>query len=383
MRRGKEIAQCCVTPMSQAAAADVFTATELARAAGVSRDLVDAAIASGSLRRIPGTSYFSAADALRAAVTLRAVAASVAVDESPLFSTLPDSGSADLSEASAGHPRLRLLLSSSVHGVVIAVLLWAMAGPAAGTNVVIPADPARLVFLMTPGPGGGGGGGGLRERQPAARVARPGRDAGRVTVPRVEPKPVITAPQQPEPAVKPTPAVLPEPKPIERAPDPVPVAAVVAPVVAAAADTSNREGVVDQPQNTASQGTGAGGGAGSGQGTGNGEGLGNGIGEGSGGGTGGGPYRPGSGIEPPRLLREVKATYTEDARRRGISGDVELEIVVTRDGGVRDVRVLKGLGSGLDERAIAAVRQWRFSPARRLGVPVDVIVEVGVEFTLR
>ena len=62
-----------------------------------------------------------------------------------------------------------------------------------------------------------------------------------------------------------------------------------------------------------SQGAGIGGGAGSGQGTGNGEGLGSGIGDGSGGGTGGGPFRPGSGIEPPRLLREVKADYTDEA----------------------------------------------------------------------
>ena len=43
----------------------------------------------------------------------------------------------------------------------------------------------------------------------------------------------------------------------------------------------------------------------------------------------------------------------------------------------------QGLGAGLDERAIAAVKQWRFDPARRKGVPVDVLVEVAVEFTLR
>ena len=54
-----------------------------------------------------------------------------------------------------------------------------------------------------------------------------------------------------------------------------------------------------------------------------------------------------------------------------------------RDGSVGDVRVMQGLGSGLDERAVAAVRQWRFDPARRKGVAVDVIVEVAVEFSLR
>jgi TonB family protein len=79
----------------------------------------------------------------------------------------------------------------------------------------------------------------------------------------------------------------------------------------------------------------------------------------------------------------VKADYTEDARRRGISGEVVLEIVVRRDGGVGDVRVLQGLGAGLDQRAVQAVRQWKFDPARLKGTPVDVLVEVAVEFVLR
>ena len=53
------------------------------------------------------------------------------------------------------------------------------------------------------------------------------------------------------------------------------------------------------------------------------------------------------------------------------------------DGSVGDVKVLQGLGGGLDERAIQAVRQWRFAPARRRGAAVDVVVEVSVEFKLR
>jgi protein TonB len=98
---------------------------------------------------------------------------------------------------------------------------------------------------------------------------------------------------------------------------------------------------------------------------------------------GGGPYRPGSGVLPPRLLREVKAGYTEDARRANVEGEVVLEIVVRRDGSVSDVKLLTGLPHGLNERAIAAVRQWRFAPATRLGQAVDVVVEVAVEFKLR
>jgi len=114
-----------------------------------------------------------------------------------------------------------------------------------------------------------------------------------------------------------------------------------------------------------------------------GEGTGSGIGAGEGGGEGGGPFRAGSGIAPPKLLREVKGDYTEAARRAGIQGEVVLEIVVRRDGSVGDVRVKRGLDPGLDQRAVSAVRQWRFAPATRRGAPVDVIVEVGVEFKLR
>jgi protein TonB len=79
----------------------------------------------------------------------------------------------------------------------------------------------------------------------------------------------------------------------------------------------------------------------------------------------------------------VKADYTDEGRRRGLQGDVVLEIVVRRDGSVGEITVLRGLGGGLDQRAVAAVRQWRFDPARRRGAAVDVIVEVAVEFTLR
>ena len=57
--------------------------------------------------------------------------------------------------------------------------------------------------------------------------------------------------------------------------------------------------------------------------------------------------------------------------------------IVRSDGTVGDIRLQRGLGAGLDQRAIEAVRQWRFAPATRLGTPVDVLVEVAVEFKLR
>src|SRR5690606_37035246 len=150
------------------------------------------------------------------------------------------------------------------------------------------------------------------------------------------------------------------------------------------ADADDQIGALEAtPADVPSAGSGSGGGAGSGAGTGIGEGDGAGIGPGSGGGTGGGPYRAGSGIELPSLLREVKPSYTDQGRRQGVEGAVVLEIGVRRDGTVGDVKILRRLGAGLDQKAIDAVRQWRFAPARRMGAPVDVIADVSVEFKLR
>jgi TonB family protein len=276
-------------------------------------------------------------------------------------------------ERSTGVP---LLLSSTLHITMLAVVAFiATLGPTptAATLVAInqPSEKMRFVFMATPGPGGGGGGGGRLQKAPAPKALREGHHK------MSSPMPV----RQPPKAIVPTPAP-PEPKPEPLKAEPLPV--VVAPIVAVPADNRTRIGVLEQvtAQND-SHGSGRGGGVGTGTGTGVGAGDGPGVGPGSGGGTGGGPYRPGSGIEPPRLLREVKADYTEDARQRGIEGAVVLEIVVRRDGSVGDIKMLQGLASGLNDRAVQAVRQWRFAPATRQGTPVDVIVEVAVEFKLR
>jgi TonB family protein len=88
-------------------------------------------------------------------------------------------------------------------------------------------------------------------------------------------------------------------------------------------------------------------------------------------------------VTPPTIRREVRPDYTNEARRLAIEGDVDLEIVVRADGSVGPIRIVRGLEPGLDRNAVAAVRQWRFDPARREGTPVDVIVQVSVAFTLR
>lgn len=361
--------------MAAPSLADVYTLAEVARAAHVPLGAAEELLASSEYRLFDG--FLAPADALTLGVRLRTTALVAPVTSAPLFSERPDT-----SDFAKRESRLPALFSSSVHAIVVGLILWATAGTGATAGTTQALEPARLVFLMTPGPGGGGGGGGNRTPKPATKIERQGPPRPRMAVPKVTPDPVLTTAKTVVEPPKPTPAVVPAPAP--KAPEPVPSQTLIAPVAESTADQRDRSGVIDKPAAVAeSQGQGVGGGAGSGQGTGNGEGLGPGIGDGSGGGTGGGPFRPGSGIEPPRLLREVKAEYTEDARRRNIKGDVVLEIVVRSDGNVGDVRVLQGLGGGLESRAIAAVRQWKFAPATRRGQPVDVLVEVAVEFTLR
>jgi protein TonB len=148
-------------------------------------------------------------------------------------------------------------------------------------------------------------------------------------------------------------------------------------------DQQSRNGAVESARESDSLGPGDGGIAGGGRGSGVGNGQGSGIDEGLGGGTGGGPFRIGAGIQPPRIIREVKPLYSDEARRLGVAGEVLLDVVVQRDGRVGTVRLLRGLRPDLNERAIEAVRQWIFSPAIRNGSPVDVLVEVAVEFNIR
>jgi protein TonB len=85
-------------------------------------------------------------------------------------------------------------------------------------------------------------------------------------------------------------------------------------------------------------------------------------------------------ITPPRLLEVATPDYTEDAKRHKISGDVVVLIVVDTKGDVIEAKVVKGLGHGLDENAIAAVREWKYKPATRDDKPVMVKMEVTLNF---
>lgn len=380
--------QCAAPSTGTARIADVYSAREIARAAGVAVRLVREQIAAGAIPSLDGT-YVAEREAVAAVHALHGATAGIARADTP--GLRPPRELLSTPAPPRRRTGLPLALSSALH---VAAVLMFVAISSLGllsrdteADVRKPPTPVRMVFLVQPGPGGGGGGGGLRQASPPTRVkmARPKPRPVSRPIPIRRPPSITTRakvpPPRPQPPVRP---VMRETTPIQRS-KPAPAApAVVAPVVSDPADAEDARGTLDATRDAGpSAGSGSGGGAGTGAGTGMGEGDGAGIGPGSGGGTGGGPYRPGSGIDPPSLLREVKPSYTDQGRRQGVEGDVVLEIVVRRDGSVGDVKVLRRLGAGLDQKAIDAVRQWRFSPARRLGAPIDVVVEVAVEFKLR
>lgn len=220
--------------------------------------------------------------------------------------------------------------------------------------------PPHLVFLPDRPPGGGGGGGGNRQAGPIRRAQGVGHDAVTMRTAKRPPTPGAAA----------------------REPD---VSPIVLDALPLASGTFNQIGL---PSGGVSYGTstgpGSGGGVGTGTGTGLGAGRGPGIGPGSGGGFGGGTYRPGGAVTAPHLLSQVKPRYTNDALERKIQGSVWLELVVTRAGRAGDVRVVRSLDpGGLDEEAITAVRLWQFEPGRLAGTPVDVLVTVVMDFSIR
>jgi TonB family protein len=93
------------------------------------------------------------------------------------------------------------------------------------------------------------------------------------------------------------------------------------------------------------------------------------------------PVQP-KGDEPAQLLSAPTPLYTEEARRLNVSGEVVLAVKLSTAGDVHVLRVVSGLGHGLDEAAIAAVKQTRCRPAFKEGRPVDVITTITVVFKL-
>ena len=254
------------------------------------------------------------------------------------------------------------LLAHSVVVILMVIPLYHQVTTASDQKVVIDKviDISPYLAQLPPGKdkAGGGGGGGERNPVPATK--------GRL--PRFSMKPQLTPPSlprnlNPKLPVEPTVMVPPE----IRVPNPPlpnygdPLASLI----------------------TNSQGPGSGGGFGTGAGGGVGSGTGYGVGPGEGMGIGGGAFRVGGGIGEPECLYCPLPMYSEEARKAKYQGTVTLRMIVTPDGRATNISVVKGVGLGLDDRAIQAVRDWKFKPSLGPGgKAVAVWVTVEVNFRL-
>jgi TonB family protein len=142
-------------------------------------------------------------------------------------------------------------------------------------------------------------------------------------------------------------------------------------------------GAPDSPQIVlASQGSGSGSGFGHGLGGGLGSGHGTGAGPGMGGGYGGGVMSVGGGVSAPQVVHAVQPEFTPEARQANYEGSISIQLIVDSQGNPQDIRVTRHLGMGLDQKAIEAVRQYRFRPAQYQGHPVAVQMIIEVAFHL-
>ena len=130
--------------------------------------------------------------------------------------------------------------------------------------------------------------------------------------------------------------------------------------------------------NSTLMGNSMGNGLGSGLGSGNGAGLG----PGTGGNSGGGIHKVGGGVSAPILVTKVDPEFSEEARRAKFMGVVTINLIVDTAGRPQNAHVIRGVGMGLDEKALEAVRQYRFKPAMENGHPVPVQVNIEVQFQI-
>ncbi|HEY1262549.1 MAG TPA: energy transducer TonB [Terriglobales bacterium] len=242
-----------------------------------------------------------------------------------------------------------------VLGLIISSGVWAARQeeiqPHVITHVIFPAD-----YRIPAGAGEqhGGGSGGSQDKLMASSGSPP-----RFSVEQLAPPAIVVREQNPTLPVEPT---------------------VIGPP-----DVTFRPDRMGDPFSagiTPSNGPGTGAGIGDKHGRGVGSGDGSGVGLGSKAGIGGDVYQLGGGITAPRPIYEPEPEYSEEARKVKHQGDVLLSVIVGTDGRAHDIHVQRSLGLGLDEKAMAAVTQWRFVPATRNGRPVAVLVSIEVNFRL-
>lgn len=256
-------------------------------------------------------------------------------------------------------------ISMAVHiGLVII-------GLTVGTNPIVTEKIKEQVILYAPDlsaymptqpapkKAGGGGGGGNNTPLPVTKGKLPRADLKQFTPPTQE-------------VLNPDPKLVMEPTII--APPDMPL-----PNVNMANFGDPLSGIVKGPP---SNGPGSGGGMGSGRGTGVGPGRGGGVGEGEGGGFGGGVFRVGGGVTSPVPVYKIEPEYSEEARKAKHQGTVVLSVIIDASGKPTNLKVLRALGLGLDEKAIEAVQKWRFRPGTKEGKAVAVYATIEVNFRL-
>jgi periplasmic protein TonB len=253
-------------------------------------------------------------------------------------------------------------LSVGAHVVIIALIIFLIIEARMHPKPV-PPKPQVAAVDITPfrpiapkGPAmGGGGGGGAHELVQAPKGRLPKFSETPIT------PPMLAVNEHPKLAVEPT---------IKMPPN------VVLPNNALPNLGDPRTNIVGP----ASNGTGSGAGLGSGDGGGIGSGSGAGYGPGEGGGYGGGLYHVGGGVSPPVLIYSVDAEFSDEARRAKYQGVSVVSLIVDAHGLPQRIRVVRKLGMGLDEKAVEAVKQYKFKPSMYQGKPVPVEITVEVNF---
>ncbi|MEO8869890.1 MAG: energy transducer TonB [Granulicella sp.] len=236
-----------------------------------------------------------------------------------------------------------------IYTVLILLLLWLFRQKV----ITLTQKATQVVELTAPPPmappkaAAMGGGGGQRGPTPVTKGTPPKAADMQIVPPKAPP------PQQPKIAIEPTIEVQKDLK---------------------MASSIPQIGVANSPLVGMSMGNG--------RGTGLGSGSGSGLGPGSGGNTGGGPRRIGGGVSAPQLIFSVEPEFSEEARKAKVAGNVLVNLWVDERGLPQHVHVIRGVGMGLDEKAVAAVRQYKFKPAMENGKPVLVELNVEVNFQI-
>lgn len=255
-----------------------------------------------------------------------------------------------------GSPRRSALLSAMIHAVAIVLVLMVAASKHSVLTELMPVRNTPVYLPLRIRLHGIGGGGGQRSPLPPSK-GHPPKPAPRIFTP-----PIVRI-QETHPLIEMPPAVL-------------------AAVNIRLPDFNLPIGSLKGAVGPASGGPGLGG-----IGAGNHGGMGDNDGPGAGDGPGG-PGGPGmhglhgKNVTQPVLLSRKDPEYSDEARKAKLQGTVELGIDVNAAGQVTNIRVLRSLGLGLDERAIEAVRQWKFRAGTMDGKPVSTRAVVDVSFRL-